>query len=168
MKKLAIVFFALLLLLSGCATLEVRPQQLDPDKGYLAGYFSLYDHMIRFINLDTGKRIKVEFLHNEHLSICSLPCGRWAIRDIEGNNRNSFSIIPIPLTMMTIIDVKPDSVTFLGDFSYGKPGFGLLFQKREIEYIYPYLKFISEIKQTYTLPPDMKLNQLRQLSMNGK
>lgn len=128
MKKL-IVFLvvASVILFSSCVSFsnEVkRHSDLQEDKGYIAGYFPEYLHVLQLENLETKKRIRLRFEGAMSVTVAAVPPGKYSVVSFSRSDpmRDRDFRIPIPYGMMKIIDARAGDIIYLGNVEYTPDG----------------------------------------------
>ncbi len=143
-------------LLIGCVSNIPQDTALSNEKTYIGGYFQAFNHRIRFVNLDTRKKTERIFRMMEIPSIVELPPGRWATVYIDGTkNANEKHIVPIPVELLTIIELNPGDIVFLGEFDYSTPK-GYIFERSGVQYSYPFEKFMRDLSENYMMDAGVK------------
>ncbi len=145
-----LIMYAAVLLI-GCVSNIPQDTALSNEKSYIGGYFQVFNHRIKFVNLDTRKKVERIFRMMDIPSIVELPPGRWAAVYIDGTkNTSEKHTVPVPVELLTIIEVKPGDIVFLGEFDYSTPK-GYISERGGVLYSYPFEKFVSGLSENYMM-----------------
>ena len=172
MKIHRFILIALLFLLIGCVN-NVPLRSIVAKKAYLAGYFEEFEHFLLFKNLETGHGRYIKFKASNSPTFNEIPVGRWSVVQIHGFINTLFGRkelrMSIPNDLLTIIEAREGTVTFIGDFAYTHVMSEILlapFGENTFFWDYPIEEFSYYLKTNDELRIPLKIQALKRLHIH--
>lgn len=164
-KSTIVLVLLITILLSSCATLGFGTKRIDEKRGYVAAHVSKYNYHFFLKNLETSATTRITLPKSNKLSVKDVPEGKYAIYYIQGKSGYAKADIAIPLYLMTIIEISPNSVTYLGSFNT-QPTLNLsIFVSGDLLIEYDFERFKMELIQDFDLPENVDINSLKPLTI---
>ncbi len=160
-----LVTLSLVLILVSCAStpdveLLSTGKSLDPEKAYFGGtfYYNWHVKNVDFILAsDVGATMSIAFRGStmEDVDIYETEPGNYEMKGVRNYDTWWKKLIDTPPPIRGVLEMKPGTITYLGDYTVMRQQTVIRGVWHEVEYRYDLEQFEEAVREQYTVPVSM-------------